>query len=89
MLFGIAVVLGLVLTALGLYLNRNVPDPTGLRRDTRLAATWAILLGVPGLLLQQLDVGGFSTENPQRFDFVSDFYIVAAMFRTIAFSSLC
>ena len=71
-LFSGSVLMAVFILALGLYLNRHVPDPTGLRQDTQRGALGAVVLGFTGLLLQQLNVGGFSTENPQRFDFVSD-----------------
>lgn len=72
--FGVAIVLAVMLTARGLYINRDVPDPTGLRRDTFFAAVSGLFIGVPANILQQLDVGGFSMQRPQTFDFVS-FYL--------------
>ena len=72
--FGVAIVLAVMLTARGLYINSDVPDPTGLRRDTFFAAVSGLFIGVPANILQQLDVGGFSMQTPQTFDFVS-FYL--------------
>lgn len=63
---------------IALYLNRDVPDPTYLRKETKIACYVTAVVGLPALVLQFTDVLEFSAQVPVRFNWVSLILILAA-----------
>ena len=53
-----------------LYYTKDVPDLFGIRRESKYAFGLGSLIGIPGLVLSNYDVGGFEMDNPLIFTWV-------------------